>query len=261
MTAKSEPLSPGHGFARRGWSGLASALTFLTILPLPANAVDEFDLGSAVIWFPVVGALVGAIAGGVRAAFDPLVGRGPSTALAMVALVMVTGALHQDALADMADGLGARGDAQRRIQVMRDSRVGAFGVLALIGWAVLMFSSLEQVGSRHGLLILIAAGAAGRLAAPMEALMAPPPRHDGLGSLMKPSATVVVVAAVIAATILVASVGPARAAVACAATLGAAAVTAWTARVMLGGSTGDTLGAAVALTEVSVCLALVPMWR
>lgn len=261
MSARAEPTARSTSFVRRSWDGLASALTFLTILPLPATAVGEFDLGSAVIWFPAVGAVVGAISGGVRAAFDPLVGRGPSTALAMVALVIVTGALHQDALADTADGLGVRGDAQRRIEVMRDSRVGAFGVLALVGWALLMFSSLEQAGWWHALLILIAAGVAGRLAAPLQGLIAPPSCPDGLGSRMTLSLVGVFVAAVIAAAILVAAVGPGRGGVAFAVAVVVAALTGWTARRLLGGSTGDTLGAAIALTEVCVCVALVPMWK
>jgi adenosylcobinamide-GDP ribazoletransferase len=261
LSAQADPAARPQNFARRGWDGLASAVTFLTVLPLPANTIGEFDLRAGVVWFPAVGALVGAIAGGVRAAFDPLVGRGPSTALAMIALVVVTGALHQDALADTADGLGVQGDAERRIQVMRDSRVGAFGVLALIGWALLMFSSLEQAGSRHALLILIAAGAAGRLAAPLQGLIAPPSRPDGLGSRMTPSPNAVLAAAVIAAAILAAAVGLARGGVALAVALAAAALTGWMARRMLGGITGDTLGAAVALTEVCVCVALVPMWH
>ena len=68
----------------------------------------------------------------------------PPPSLALVVLVALTGALHQDGLADTADGLGARGDRDRRLAAMRDSAIGAFGVLALIGWALLLATTLAR---------------------------------------------------------------------------------------------------------------------
>jgi adenosylcobinamide-GDP ribazoletransferase len=133
----------------------------------------------------------------------------------MVAVVVVSGALHQDALADTADGLGVHGDRVRRLAMMRDSATGAFGVLALIGWALLLFTALEPLGADHALRALIVAGA----------------------------------------------VGPVRGVVALAACGLAAILSAALARRTIGGSTGDTLGAAVAVTEVAVCLALMAMSR
>ena len=70
--------------------------------------------------------------------------------LALVVLVAVTGALHQDGLADCADGLGVRGDRERRLAVMRDSAIGAFGTLALIGWALLLIAALPTLERRGG---------------------------------------------------------------------------------------------------------------
>jgi adenosylcobinamide-GDP ribazoletransferase len=243
--------------------GLLDALSFLTILPMPARVArgERFALTAAVPWFPVVGALAGGFAGGLRVAFDPLLGRGPSSALAMVGLVAISGALHQDALADLADGVGARGDAQRRLEVMRDPRVGTFGALALILWALLLFTSLERLGSDHALLTLVAAAASGRLAAPLQALMSPPARADGLGAQLRASAPAAAAASLAAAAIAIAAVGPLRGGLSCAVAVLAAFFTARTARRTFGGVTGDTLGAGIALTEVGVCLLLASMWR
>ncbi len=239
------------------------SITFLTIVPVPATAArrDEFDLSSTLAWFPLVGGAIGAFAGALRLACQPLFGGGPSTAIAMVGLVAISGALHQDALADTADGLGVRGDRVRRLAAMRDSATGAFGVLALIGWTLLLFTSLEPLRSGQVLRALIAAGAASRLAALLHGIGAPPARPDGLGAHLQVNLPVLAVAAVTAVAIMMAAVGPIRGA----ATLGVcvlvSALSAVLARRTVGGSTGDTIGAAIAVTEVAVCVALVGMWR
>jgi adenosylcobinamide-GDP ribazoletransferase len=232
-------------------------------VPVPAAAFGDepFDLALALPWFPLVGGAIGAISGAVRAALDPLVGPGPSSVLAMAALVLITGALHQDALADTIDGLGVRGDRARRLSAMRDSAVGAFGVLALIIWGLLLFTVLKSLTPSHALRALIAAGAAGRLAALIHGVSAPPARPDGLGAGLHVTARSTVTATVLAALIAVAAVGPARGGLALGVTAAVAASSAVIARSAVGGSTGDTLGAAVALAEVGVCLALLATWR
>lgn len=254
----------GHATpVRRAWQGLVGAITFLTIVPVPAAAVrrDEFDLAGTVAWFPLVGGAIGACAGALRVASEPLFGRGPSTALAMVGLVAISGALHQDALADFADGLGVRGDRVRRLAAMRDSATGAFGVLALIAWALLLFTSLEPLRSEQVLRALIAAGAAGRLAALLHGIGAPPARSDGLGAGLQVNRPALAIAAAIAAVIVVAAVGAICGAVSLGICVLVAASSAVLARRSIGGGTGDTIGAAVATTEVAVCLGLLGMWR
>ncbi|MDO8213639.1 adenosylcobinamide-GDP ribazoletransferase [Conexibacter sp. CPCC 206217] len=242
-------------------SDIALALSFLTLVPVPAAALSAGSMARAAGWFPLVGAGIGTAAGGVRAATAPLFGDAPATVIALIVLVGITGALHQDGLADSADGLGVRGDRERRLAVMRDSAIGVFGMLALLGWGLLLLTTLTPLSDAHVLAALIAAGALSRAAALLHAKATPPARRDGLGAgfTVHPGALAAGAATGVAAALLAA--GPARGALAIAtAALVAAASVVW-ARRTLGGRTGDTLGATVALCELAVCLALAASWQ
>jgi adenosylcobinamide-GDP ribazoletransferase len=237
-------------------------VTFLTVIPVPIRpAVGGFDLGAALPWFPLVGAAVGAAGGGVRVAFDTLLGPGPSTMLALCVMVVLTGALHQDALADTCDGLGVRGDRERRLAVMRDPTVGAFGVLAIVLWALTEFAALDALTAKRVLWSLIAAGAVSRMTAVLHGRLAPPARSDGLGATLRVSTIATVCAVVVAFLVCVAVTGLARAGLALGVGVAVAGLSAAGARRAIGGSTGDTLGASVAIAEIAVCLALLASWR
>ena len=258
MHARAEtPAAARRSF--RPWDGLASAITFLTIVPVPA--AGDVGLSGAAVWFPVVGAAVGALAGGVRVLGGSVLGATVSTVLAMIALVLVTGALHQDGLADTADGVGARGGRERRLAVMRDSSTGVFGALALIAWALLLFTTLASLDGDRALRALVVACALARWAALAHAAATPAARADGLGASLRVgrlalgAATVVAVIAALAICGLVAG----GAAIVTAAVV--AALSAAFARRMLGGRTGDTLGATVAIAEVAVCVVLLGVWQ
>jgi len=233
----------------------ALAVAFLTIVPVRVRDPNA-SLARAAAFFPLVGAAVGAAAGGIRVAFQPLLGTGPATVLALVVLVALTGALHQDGLADTADGLGARGDRDRRLAAMRDSAIGAFGVLGLIGWALLLATTLARFSATDALLALVAAGALSRWAALLHAAATLPARPDGLGAGFAPTTAALFIASATALTAaeLAGGVLPGLAAIA--ATLVVSALTSAWARRALGGRTGDTLGATVALAELAACAAL-----
>jgi adenosylcobinamide-GDP ribazoletransferase len=250
------------GFAGRALGGLLGALAFLTILPLPKRLARTIapELDAALPWFPVVGAAVGAAAGGIRAGFDPLVGHGPSTVLAMIALVVLTGALHYDGLADTADGLGVRGDSVRRLAAMRDSAIGAFGVLALVGWALLLFTAIEPLTSAQTLKTLIAAGAMSRLALLIQGFGARPARVDGLGAAFHVHVGMLVIGAVVTAAIMLVAASPLRGAVSLGAGAIAAVLVMLFVRRAFGGRTGDTLGAGAVITELVVCVTLAAAW-
>jgi adenosylcobinamide-GDP ribazoletransferase len=255
-----EPATHPSALARLA-AGPALALGFLTILPAPAVDPGPRGVGRAAAWFPLVGALLGAAAGGVRAGGQPLLGALPASALAVAALVALTGALHQDGLADTADGLGARGGRERRLAVMRDSAIGAYGVLALVGWTLLLTSALAQLSAADALLTLIAAAAAARWAALLHALAAPPARRDGLGAGFEVTALPFALASVLTTGVALLAAGPLGGLAAIASAAATAALTTTFARRTLGGRTGDTLGATVALAELAVCLTLTAVWR
>jgi adenosylcobinamide-GDP ribazoletransferase len=245
--------------ARRALDPLALAVSFLTILPVPVRG--PVDLGRAAAWFPAVGALIGALAGGVRVGAEPVLGATAATVLAMATLVVATGALHQDGLADTADGLGVRGDRERRLAVMRDSATGAFGVLALIGWALLLLAALAPLSQTEGLAALVTAGALSRWAALVHAGAAPPARRDGLGAGFDVGRGTLVFASACAVAVAVVAAGVAPGLVALGVALGLGLLSGWAARRAVGGRTGDTTGATVALVEVAVCTALLGWWR
>jgi adenosylcobinamide-GDP ribazoletransferase len=142
---------------------------------------------------------------------------------------------------------------------MRDSTVGAFGVITLVLWALLLAAALAALPRHQALRTLVLAGALGRWAAVLHAAALPPARRDGLGAAFLPGPTAVVIATAVAVATVVLAPLPGLAALA-----GAMAVMAGVsaiARRTLGGRTGDTLGATVALTEVLVCVVLLGFAR
>jgi adenosylcobinamide-GDP ribazoletransferase len=242
-------------------NALSLALSFLTIVPVRVEYRGPQQLARASVWFPVVGGLVGAVAAAALIGAQHLFGRPVATVVALVVLVVVTGGLHQDGLADTADGLGVRGDRVRRLEVMRDSAVGVFGVLALLAWGLLLVTALQPLSDRHVVLTLIAAGAAARWAAVLHANATAPARADGLGAGFEPTWRILAAASVLAGAIVLISCGLTAGAVAVVVALGVALASVAFARTFVGGRTGDTLGATVAVTEVCVCLALLACWK
>lgn len=239
--------------ARRALDGATRALVFLTVIPVRS---DAGELRTAAAWFPLVGAIVGGLAGATRFYGEALFGPTVASVLALTVLVAVTGALHQDGLADCADGLGVRGDRERRLAVMRDPAIGVFGTLALLGWGLLLAAVLARLSDAEAMRALVAAAVVGRWAALLHAVVTPPARPDGLGAGFGVTTASLIIASITALAAAVVVAGPIHGlAAATAGVLVAFASSAW-ARRTLGGRTGDTLGATVALAEVVVCLTL-----
>lgn len=238
------------------------AAAFLTRLPLPdGGPAAEGGLARAMRVFPVVGAIAGAAAGLVFVALHSVVPPLPAALAAVLAAVLLTGALHEDGLADTADGLGARGGRAARLEVMRDSRSGAFGVLALVFAIGLKASALAAAPSGWaGLGALAAAAALSRALIPAAMQVMAPARADGLGAMAGvPDASTAAFAAVLGIVLAFAGLGLAAplavlAAVAC----GGAVV--MLARRVLGGYTGDVLGAVQQAAETGVLLAAAGAW-
>jgi adenosylcobinamide-GDP ribazoletransferase len=233
---------------------LVAALMLLTRLPVVRFAAAEPPglADSAWAW-PVAGALVGAAGGAVVWLGAALRVPAELTALwALAAMAVVTGGLHEDGLADTADGIGGGRDPAHRLAIMRDSRIGSFGALALILSVALRAAAIAELGpDAVGGLIAVAALSRAAMLAPV--LLTGPARHDGLAAglatLRWPVAAAGAALAAVAALLLL----PRGAAITA---ILAAGVSGWAmaalARRRLGGYTGDVLGAAAVLADCAV---------
>jgi adenosylcobinamide-GDP ribazoletransferase len=234
------------------------AVQLLTRVPIRLDAPPaEEEQARAAAWFPLVGAGVGVAAalGAKLAALLHLPSLAPWAAL--LAAVLVTGGFHEDGLADTADGLFGGHDRARRLAIMRDSRLGTYGVLALVLALGSQVAATSAILPSHLWRVLIAAHAFSRAAAlPLTLLPYARVDEDGLG---KPLARRVPLAAIVfalgAGVVALLVCLPLVNAVAIV-VIACAVIVACAARFLrdLGGATGDTLGAAVKLVEVAVYL-------
>jgi adenosylcobinamide-GDP ribazoletransferase len=143
-----------------------NALRFLTIVPVPASGKVEPDwLTRSAKYFSVVGILVGAFAAGILLLASAVWSDAIPAMLAMAASIAVTGAMHEDGLADTADGLGGGRNKDKRLEIMKDSRIGAYGALTLGFGIALRVAALAALAPSVGAVALIAASAGGRFAA------------------------------------------------------------------------------------------------
>ena len=249
-----------HAARRRpGWvAGFAAATLFLTRVPAAVPADPAWPLAEAAWAFPLVGAGIGAVAALVFAAAQ-LIGLGdwPAALLAVTAGLLLTGALHEDGLADSADGLFGGSDPERRLAIMRDSRHGTFAVVALVLSIALRAAALAQIGEVvFAGLALVAAHAGSRALLPVAMWALPPARAVGLGAEAgRPRPGTVVAAVLIALAIGAAALGPLHGIVAFGCAAAAAAMAAAIARHRIGGCTGDILGALQQIGEIVILLA------
>ena len=229
---------------RRAWA-------FLTRLPGGAHPGDDRELGRSVPWFPIVGAVIGALVGAVYWALHGPLGASLAAVLAVGAGAVATGCFHEDGLADTADALGGT-SRQRRLEIMKDSRVGAFGVLALVLSTLVRVFAVSSLAATDGLIALVVAHMLGRTMAVAVMGVVPSAAGSGLGhsyAVHLPrawSAVAAILTCGVAASLgLPGAVSLAGAAVAAA----LVSLTAWRA---FGGTTGDVLGAAEQVVEMAV---------
>lgn len=242
---------------------LALGLVFLTRLPIRLKGALPDDAVARAAWsFPVVGALVALAGAGVAIAADAIGLPPPASALlALAATMAVTGALHEDGLADTADGLGGGRTREQKLEIMKDSRVGSYGVLALIvgvGLRAAALTAAIQDTRLHLLGALVAAHAGSRALLPLLMRALPSVRPGGLAaSVGVPSSLSSITALVLGTAAVFWGLGDVLGLLGfVAAAVGMVAV-GTLARRQIGGYTGDVLGAAQQVGEIILLLTAV----
>ena len=243
--------TPKETRTRRVTSDLRAVIAFMTRLPVDA---PHADLARACWAFPVAGLAVGAAGGGILlAALYLEVPPMGAALLALLAGAAFTGALHEDGLADTADGLGST-DSEQRLAIMRDSRIGAYGVLALIfsvGLRAAALSAIVEPWMGFAALLTGAIVSRGLLPGMMHGL--PLANTTGLAaSVGPPERGAALLSCGLAAAGAILLLGPGMGIGAFAFGAVAVAAMAMLARRMIGGYNGDTLGAAQQSAEIAI---------
>ena len=221
---------------------------------LPAGQLrDPVPSIAASAWsFPIVGAGIGAILWGICAGLLALgVPAAMAAVLTVLAGAMITGGLHYDGLADFADGIWGGHDIARRLEIMRDSRIGSYGVIALILSIAVQVTGIAAVTETPAMgVAFIAVAVFSRLCMLAVLLILPPARADGLGHSAVGGRFAVALPGVAVALIAGSALGGAAVVLAVVMALSAAWV-AWVAKAKIGGQTGDVLGATQLVSEIT----------
>jgi adenosylcobinamide-GDP ribazoletransferase len=237
------------------------ALQFLTIIPLPFDTrCQKEDLGRATAFFPLVGLTIGGLLVGLNWLIEPWLNRSLAAALLITALAAVTGALHLDGLADVCDGLAARGSRERFLAVMKDSNVGAVGAVALVLVLLLKWQALLAVPAGITWQALLLFPTLGRFAQVLAIAGAKHARQDGLGATiiqgMKARHLLVALCITVAACLLLL---PVKGMIALTGVFTVTLIVKGYFRNRLGGLTGDIIGCINELSEISVLIILSSM--
>ncbi len=247
-------FSPSHPLA-----GFLTAVRFLSVVPVPAGeGEDNSSFQASLYWFPLVGLLLGAVVAGVVQVLGIFVSV-PVPVLAMCSIVLsagLTGCLHLDGLADSGDGLLCARPRERALEIMRDSRIGAMGVIALILVLLTRYASLSTVPLSAVVPSVLMMPIAGRTAILLSMSVLPYARaKGGLGGLFysgnsRRAATVGLIFCIVTGLLVSWQISL----LVVAATVVTVAVFSLWCFKKLGGATGDTLGAVCELTECAVAV-------
>ena len=235
--------------------GFFVALSFLTRIPVRHK--HEPSIGLAAPWFPIVGIVVGAIVGGVAWGVSnlttPLVG----AAVGVLVGVVVTGAFHEDGLADIADAFVGGWSTEDRLRILKDPLHGSYGVAAMCGSILLRVCALSAITPQQMFTAAIAAHCLARAGALALMLTTALARHEGLGSDYVKNLRVskAIVSLCLSVLVVIAITGVWSIAVVVATIAGAMTIR-WWSKKKIGGITGDVLGAAEQLSEALILVAL-----
>lgn len=248
-TENSAPLEPHD---------ILAAFSLLTRLPVPVDHDRAGARASVATWaYPLVGAVVGALAGIVyMIATQLMIPSGIGAALALLTLVALTGAMHEDGLADCADGFWGGHTRERRLEIMKDSAIGAYGTVILVIFLIAQWSAFESLVYGNPMLIFAGIGAISRLPMVLAMWIMPPARDNGLSAgVGMPSALAVQIACVSTLILTLVCLGwvgifALLIGMACAVPVFLIA------NAKIGGQTGDVLGASQKCAELGALAAI-----
>jgi adenosylcobinamide-GDP ribazoletransferase len=238
-----------------------TAAGFLTRLPVPGwVGWAEDRMLRASRYFAAVGALVGLGGGLVWWLAGQIAPAAVAAGLALAAMMLLTGALHEDGLADCADGLGGGKTGPQALEIMRDSRVGSYGALALVFSVGLRWAALAALAPGWGVLALVLAGGIGRATMVPATALAAYARREGLGRSLAGGASGVEVAAALGTALVLGLIGGWAGLLALGLALAVAGGFLLYMVRRVGGYTGDGLGAMAQLGEIAVMVVLAGAW-
>ena len=245
---------------------LLACMRFYSRLPVPVLRFEAapyamLDFARSIRVLPLAGALIGCV-GALALLGADAVGLPPLTAaaLALATLLLTTGAFHEDGLADSADGLGGGATIARKLEIMKDSRIGTFGGAALVSSLLLRTTLIAELlmrcGSGRAALLIIAANAASRVAALTPHYLLPPARTDGAAwAAARPLPATLAMAGGLALLIVLATalagLPPGALVLGLVAMLLGAGAMTEIARRQIGGQTGDIAGASQQIAEIA----------
>ncbi len=234
------------------------AVSLSTILPTaPEKPVDDGRIAAASWALPVAGLVVSLIAAIVyELARRTGIPASPAALLALAATIIVTGAIHEDGLADTADGLGGGNGREQKLDIMRDSRIGTYGACALALSMLLRWSALATIAEPASVAsALLAAHIAARAQLPVFMWLIPPARSDGLSAAAgQAAAQSALIAAGLGFLCLAFALGFGKAVMGLLLLALVGSGWAWLATKQVGGQTGDILGALEQTGEIAILL-------
>lgn len=244
---------------------IAVAVSLLTRLPLRLPDA-AYARGARAAWaYPLVGVVLGGLATLIGLALLP-VGSGIAALGVLATTVILSGAMHEDGLADCADGFWGGWEKARRLEIMKDSQIGTYGVIALIlsfaarWWALDQIFALDPAARSPILGALVATGVLSRAGMPVLMAWLPNARHTGLSqSVGRPNWVTATMAVLLAVAIGTAVLGQ-DALIGAAVLSGVVAAAGLIARAKIGGQTGDVLGASQQLGEIALLVTLAALW-
>lgn len=236
--------------------GFSSAISLLTIYPSGTKSVLDYSAKDAVMFFPLVG-LLSALPGYFVVKYLSHLGVHSlaSAAVYLAVSELITRFMHMDGLADVGDAIGASKDKARRLEVMSDSSIGAFGAVSIALALILKFAFIYVVIALSYYEILIVAAALARMAAVFSAYLGSPAKNEGLGVSVcsKPGVIEIMTIAVqLAGIALIAFFGFGSAFIPLAISGLVAMVIPHLISEQFGGVTGDVMGASIAISEILI---------